>query len=241
MKALLVGAIVGALLAACGQAPGAVFQTTLSNPTGESRLPVTLADRTGLVVGIGPAEFDSTDFRDAGILADPTGPNAFIVTWLGGMCDSDTALVLSPTAAGHDLHIVVHGGFGSCPGAGVLRGLRVETSKPLDLGLITISGSKTIQLILEEDCGPLRAAETGDAKVACLALLQATIGERTDEFASVTVRPADGACPGDECSTAAGIEAQAWRVEATDRKAGEHAWRCTYRAETASCVVVAAP
>ena len=79
---------------------------------------------------------------------------------------------------------------------------------------------------------PGGSAATGDSKVACLALICATIGERTDEFASVAVAPEDGACPGTECSTAAGIAAQPWRVNAMDRKGQPHTRRCTYHDES---------
>lgn len=242
MRALLTGAILIAVLATCGPPPGVLFNATLSNPDGEFPLPVELGDTSGLVVGIGPAQFDHGDFRDAGVLADRTSPNAFILTWLGGMCDSDAALVFSRRDSGYDIRLAVHGKpGGGCPAAGILRGLRIETTEPIPVATITISGSKTIQLILDEDCGPLMAAATGDSKIACLALIGATIGERADEFASVTVAPADGACPGTECSTAEGIAAQPWRVDAMDRTGQPHAWRCVYRDETASCTVVTEP
>ena len=173
------------------------------------------------------------------VMKDPT---AVILTWLGGMCDSDAALVFSPTDSGYDIRLAVFGEPGpGCPAGGIMRGLRIETSEPIPVGAITISGSKGIQLILDEDCGPLTAAATNDAKLACLALLDTTIGDRTEEFARVTVAPEDGACPGTECSTAEGIAAQPWRVDATDRQGQAHAWRCTYRDESASCMVVTEP
>ena len=79
------------------------------------------------------------------------------------------SLVFGPTDTGYDLRLAVHEKFGlGCPAAGILRGLRIETSEPILVGGITISGSKTIQLILDEDCGPLRAAATNDAKVGLL-------------------------------------------------------------------------
>jgi|GEM_PF-1600188 hypothetical protein len=242
MRSLVTGAILMAVLASCGEPPGALFQTTLSNPNGEFPLPVTLGDNTGLVVGIGAAQFDPIGFRDAGILSDPTGPTAFILTWLGGMCDNDAALVFSSTGSGYDLHVAVHEKLGlGCPAAGISRGLRIETSEPIPIGAVTVSGSKTIQLILDQDCGPLAAAATNDAKLACFSLIEATIGDRTEEFASVTVAPDDGACPGTECSMAEGIAAQPWRVDAMDRKGQPHTWRCTYHDETASCTVGTEP
>ena len=242
MRSLVIGAILTAVLAACGPPPGVQFHTTLSNPNGEFPLPVTLGDETGLVVGIGPARFDPIDFRDAGVLADPTGPRAFILTWLGGMCDNGAALVFRPTDSGYDLQVAVGEKLGlGCPAAGIMRGLRIETSEPIAVVGITISGARTLQLILDEDCGPLAAAATNDAKLACFALIGATIGDRTDAFARVTVVPEDGACPGTECSTAEGIAAQPWRVNATDRKGQPHTWRCTYRDETAACTVITGP
>lgn len=242
MSRLVTSAILIAVLAACGSPPGTLFSTTLSNPNGEFPLPVEVRDTTDLVLGVGPAQIDSIDFRDAGVLADPTDPMAFILTWLGGMCDNDAAVNFRQTKSGYDLQLAVHEKLGlGCPAAGILRGLRIGASEPIPLGTITISGSRTIQLILDEDCGQLTAAATNDAKVACYALIGATIGERTDEFARVTVSPDGGTCPGTECSTAAGIAAQPWRVVATDRKDQQHAWRCAYRNETASCTVITEP
>ena len=242
MRHVLIRAMLAVVLASCVQPPAATYTTTIANPTGELPLPVTLGDRTGLVAGIGPATFDQGDFRDAGVLADPNSPNAFILTWMGGMCDNDAAVVFSSITSGYDLHLNVHEKLGGgCPAAGVLRGLRIATTSPIAMGAISISGDRTIQLILEEDCGLLTAAATGDSKVACLALITATIGEQTDAYASVTVTPADGACPVAECSTSAGIEAQPWRVDAIDRKGQPHRWQCTYQDEAATCTVGTQP
>ncbi len=209
--------------------PGTRFNATLSNPNGEFPLPVALVDQTGIVVGTEAAQPDQKNFRDAGVLSDPTSPNAFILTWLGGMCDNDAALVFKRTDSGYDVRVEVHEKLGlGCPAAGISRGLRIETSAPIPVGVVTVSGERTIQLIIDEDCGPLAKAATDDAKVACGAFIEATIGDRTDAFANVTVVPADGACPGSECSTAEGIAAQPWRVDATDRQGQTHAWRCSY-------------
>jgi hypothetical protein len=235
--------LAAAVLLGCESPPqGVLFHATLSNPDGAYPLPVILGDQTGLVVGVGPAVYDPVDFRNAGILADPTEPRAFIVTWLGGACDSNETLVLRSTATGYDLELAEHEKAGlGCIALGVLRGLRVETSKAIPIAAITISGDRKIELRIDEDCGPLATAGTNDAKVACFAFISATIGDQTDPFASLTVTPEDGGCPGTECSTAAGIAARTWRVDATDRTGERHAWRCTYGGETASCTVIAAP
>jgi hypothetical protein len=38
------------------------------------------------------------------------------------------------------MHIEVRRKFGSCPGAGVVRSLRIELSKPVDPHTVTLSG-----------------------------------------------------------------------------------------------------
>lgn len=238
MRSQVVSALLAAaVLAACGSPPGTLFHATLANVDGAYPLPVTLGDTTGLVVGIGAATVEPGDFRDAGVLADPSAPRAFILTWLGGACENDEAVAFRRTDSGFDLHLTVHDklGLGGCPALGVLRALRIETSEPIATSAITISGDKKIELVLDEDCGFLRAAATNDAKVACYALIDATIGEQRDTFARVAVAPDDGACPGTECSTAEGIAAQPWRVEAMDRMGQSHTWRCTYANQAASC------
>jgi len=243
MRSLVIGMMLTvALVAACGGPAGVQYHTTLSTPDGEFPLPVTLGDWTGRVVRIGAAQIDPVDFRDAGVLADPTSPKAFIFTWLGGMCDNDAALAFQQTTSGYDVGLAVHEKLGlGCPAGGVLRALRIETSEEIPVGVITVSGARTIQLILNENCGPLADAATEDSKVACYALIEATIGDQTDAFARVTVVPADGACPGTECATVAGIAAQSWRVDATDRQGKPYEWTCTYRDERATCVVVTPP
>lgn len=235
MRALVAGVLIAVVSAACA-APAASFTTSIVTSGGDLPIPVALRDETGLVTGIGPAPFDVGQFRDAGILADPADPKAFILTWTGGLCDNDVELSLRSTDAGYDMHIAIHEKLGlGCPAAGVFRALRVATREPLPIGTMTVSGDKSIQFVREDDCGPLTDAATNDAKVACGVLITATVGEDPALFAEVTVRPDDGACPDTECSTNAGIEAQAWRVDATERSGVHVAWRCSYRAETASC------
>ncbi|HEX7948914.1 MAG TPA: hypothetical protein VF494_01090 [Candidatus Limnocylindrales bacterium] len=242
MRPLAIGAILAVVLAACLPPPGVLFHATLADPEGGYPLPITLGDTTGLVVGVGAARFDPADFRDAGVLADPANPKAFIVTWLGGACDNDATLAFRTTDSGYDIELGVHEKLGlGCIALGILRGLRVETSAPVSVSTVTISGAKKIELRREDDCGPLTDAATNDAKVACGVLIEATVGERVDVYASVTVAPEDGACPGTECSTAAGIAARTWRVDATERNGQPHTWRCAYRNESASCTAVAEP
>jgi hypothetical protein len=90
----------------------------------------------------------------------------------------------------------------------------------------------TIVVAPDEDCGPLIG--TGDAKIACIALISATLGDRYAEYAEVRVAPAEADCPGDICTEASAIEARTWIVGATDLRGIDIRWRCTYRDEVAT-------
>jgi hypothetical protein len=242
VRALVIGPVLAAVLAGCGGPPGTLFRATLSDLGGGYPLPVTLGDTTGLVLGVRPGQFDPADFRDAGILADPGESKAFIVTWLGGACDSDAVLAFRTTGSGYDIELGVHEKLGlGCIAVGILRGLRIETSAPISLSTITISGAKRIELRRADNCGPLTDAATDDAKIACGSFIEATVGDRVDVYASVTVRPVDGGCRGSECSTAEGISARTWRVEATDRQGQPHVWRCIFHDDSATCTPVSNP
>jgi hypothetical protein len=130
-------------------------------------------------------------------------------------------------------------GGATCPGTPPCP-VTIRLDEPL-AGRTLIDGSSnrdatidpTIVLVPVEDCGPL--AGTSDAKVACEALIGATLGKRYREFATVSVTPAGSACSGDVCTTAKGIAARRWRVDATDRQAEAYQWRCSYREERATC------
>jgi hypothetical protein len=140
MKTIAIALSLVFVLAACLPPPGTVFRTTLTGPDQSDTLPIALGDQTALVTGIEQAEGDPT--VNAPILqADPTDSNALIVRWLGGLCDNDVALSLAPTESGYALHLEVHGKIGlGCPAVGVIRGLRIMTSKPIRVDSITVSG-----------------------------------------------------------------------------------------------------
>jgi hypothetical protein len=89
----------------------------------------------------------------------------------------------------------------------------------------------------DEDCGPLMG--TGDAKVACISLINAALGDRYAAFAAVEVAPAGDDCPDDICTERAAIEARTWIVEASALDGTGFRWTCTYRDEVASCLPVA--
>src|SRR6476659_10536852 len=136
MRALAIALTLGLALAACVRPSGQLFKTTLlhispENPAGDLPLPVVLGDETGLVLGIEPAVSEVFETKTTG-RSDPADPNAVIVSWLGGMCDSDAELLFRPHEAGYSLALTVgrKPGLG-CPAAAVVRGVRIKTSAPV--------------------------------------------------------------------------------------------------------------
>ena len=91
----------------------------------------------------------------------------------------------------------------------------------------------TIRRFPNEDCGPL--VGTDDAKVACIAFVNATLADRYAEFARVRVAPAEADCADDTCTEASAIEARTWIVDASDLGGTDFRWTCAYRDEVATC------
>ena len=91
----------------------------------------------------------------------------------------------------------------------------------------------TVVLEPTVNCGPL--VGTDDAKVACLAMLSSTLGDRYSEFATVRVEPSGADCQGNTCTRRPEIEARSWTVIATDLNAANYTWTCSYREEAATC------
>jgi hypothetical protein len=146
MRAFAITVTLGLVLAACLGPSGQLFRTTLlhispDNPAGDLPLPVVLGDETGLVVAIEPAIGDTSDLKPS-VRSDPVDPNAFIVSWLGGMCDNDAQLLFRPHEAGYSLALIVGRKVGlGCPAAAVSRGVRVKTSRPIAPESIETFGS----------------------------------------------------------------------------------------------------
>jgi hypothetical protein len=138
----LVAAIgLAVVLAGCLPPAGRLFRTDL--PTDSYHpLPVVLGDQTGLVMRIEPGP-PVASVPDTAVRGDPADPNAFVVTWLGGPCESDTALSLARSGARYALRLDVHQGFGSCPAVGIERNLYVRTSAPISADLIDLSGKES--------------------------------------------------------------------------------------------------
>jgi len=140
MKSIAWAVCLAFVVTACLPPRGTLFHTTLTGPDESYTLPIALGDQTALVTGIEPTEGDPT-VSDPIVQGDPSDPNAVIVRWLGGLCDNDVALSLTSSESGYALHLEVHGKLGlGCPAVGVLRGLRIKTSKPIPADSIAVSG-----------------------------------------------------------------------------------------------------
>jgi hypothetical protein len=136
---MTLGLLVAFLVATCGSPVGHELRTNL--PTGDySPLQVVLSDATGLVTGIEPAEADPQADAKAVIEVDPADPAAFIVTWLGGLCESEAVLTFRSSESSYFLHVEVHRGGGGCPAMAVSRSLRVRTSNPIPAESIVVTG-----------------------------------------------------------------------------------------------------
>lgn len=126
------------VVAACLPPAGRLFETTLLHDTRD--LPVTLGDQTDLVVGIEPSDVDSWDFPDPGVIADPGNPGAFVLTWLGGACDSEAVVSFQHAGSGYALRVEVRRGFSlGCTAVGIRRALRIVTAEPIPVGSIVVS------------------------------------------------------------------------------------------------------
>ncbi|HEX7473922.1 MAG TPA: hypothetical protein VF323_12635 [Candidatus Limnocylindrales bacterium] len=86
----------------------------------------------------------SAQYTGTAARADPTHPNAFIVSWLGGACDNDAALTFKRLEGGYVLNVAVHGKFsfpGGCTANGIFRDVRIVTSSPIPVDSIVAAGS----------------------------------------------------------------------------------------------------
>jgi hypothetical protein len=74
---------------------------------------------------------------------DPTDPDAFIISWLGGACDNDASLTFKRAEGAYVLNVAVHGKVsfpGGCTANGVSRDVRVVTSSPIPVDSIVAAG-----------------------------------------------------------------------------------------------------
>jgi hypothetical protein len=130
--------LVAILLAGC-QAEGRTFQITL--PTVDKvPLPVTLTDETGLVTGITQVAVLPAMGNDPALHADPSDSSGAVLTWLGGACDTDTALRFLMLNGGYILNVSTDGGSANCPASAVPRAIRIGTSRPIPVASISVAG-----------------------------------------------------------------------------------------------------
>lgn len=139
-SALLV--ILALVVVACGSPRGRLFHTTLASPDGSYPLPVTLGDRTNLVIGIDPGARDSSASVDPSVRSDPGDPSVLIVSWLGGACEDESVVSFWPDDGGYWLTVASRSGPGlgcGCPAVGLPRAIRIKTSEPVAVDRITIT------------------------------------------------------------------------------------------------------
>ena len=143
---LIAVSLLGAAAVAACSVPSSSrqFRAVLQFSAEAAPLPAVLSDETGLVTGIESGSLDPRfDYAEPAARADPTDPNAFIISWLGGACDNDAALAFSPSEGGYLLNVAVNGKFsfpGGCTANGVPRDVRIVTSSPIPLASIVVAG-----------------------------------------------------------------------------------------------------
>jgi hypothetical protein len=142
---IAVSLLSAAAVAACSGASSRQFIAVLQFSEETAPLPMVLSDETGLVTGIALAPMDPlANYAEAVARADPTDPNAFIVSWLGGACDNDASLTFKRHEGGYFLHVTVHGnvGFpGGCTMNAIPRDVRIVTSSPIPVDSILTGGT----------------------------------------------------------------------------------------------------
>jgi hypothetical protein len=133
-------AVLVALVAGC-QPSGRPFQVTLVTDFADP-LPVTLTDETGLVTAIEQVEADAASVGDlAALQADPTDPNASVLTWVGGACDQDTTVWFHVLSGGYVMNVAIHERLGmGCTAVGIPRGIRITTTRPIPADSVTVAG-----------------------------------------------------------------------------------------------------
>jgi hypothetical protein len=131
-----------AVVAACsGPTSNSQFSAVLRFSPDSPPLPVVLSDETGRVTGIASAPMDPGASPELAARVDPTDPNAFIVSWLGGACDNDASLTFKRHEAGYVLNVAVHPKIGlGCTALGIPRDVRIVTSGPIPLDAIVAAG-----------------------------------------------------------------------------------------------------
>jgi hypothetical protein len=88
---------------------------------------------------------DNAEFDPAGVTAptevsNPAGQaNVALVSWVGGACDTQTAIAIATAGQGLSVTIRTTVAPGECDSIGVGHVLRLTSSQPLPAGSITVS------------------------------------------------------------------------------------------------------
>jgi len=134
----LVLLVTAVIVTACDKPPsGQLFSTHLPTTDHEPLL-VTLHDQTGIVASVAPGPPDARAMSAARVDADPADPNAFVLSWVGGLCDAPADVTFVRGDSGYSLQLLDPAASGSCPAVGVERGLLIKTSIPIAMGSIAV-------------------------------------------------------------------------------------------------------
>ena len=144
MRSIALGVLVAASIVGCSEPQGPeprLFRTALLQAD-DQPVPVVLGDETGLVTGIGPAVDPQGDDIQPVVLADPSDPRAFVITWQGSVCDEEAALSFKSNEGGYRLQLTVSPGARGCQMlVAVPRGVRIVTSTAIPVSSIEPTGS----------------------------------------------------------------------------------------------------
>ncbi|MCI0583145.1 MAG: hypothetical protein L0227_09695 [Chloroflexi bacterium] len=135
---LTVAVVLG--LAACASEEA---ETTFEVVLGEvgdlvAPLPVTLIDRTGLVTGVLSEVPIGFDRGDDGVANIPDHPDLLVVSWTGGMCDIEVAMLFERTA-GHQIAEHTEAGQGGCFLAAIGRSVVIQLRSPVGAETVTFT------------------------------------------------------------------------------------------------------
>jgi hypothetical protein len=124
-----VALLLSSLAATACLLPAHLFATSLEGGLVGKDLAVTLEDRTGLVRAFGPAQPGQFNLSD-GIKGD-RDPSVLVVTWLGGLCDRETHLVLAAAGGGYTVTETTERDA-ACRDAAITRTVSIGLSSPVD-------------------------------------------------------------------------------------------------------------
>lgn len=128
--------LVSTLVAGCG---ARTFETLLEAHGQAGALPVTVDDHSGLVKAVAPQQPGAGGWLDS--VTNPFGrQDQLIVNWTGGRCDRRATLVVEPSGNDFVVHVVTDRAE-VCEDAGVLRGVTIQLSEPLDANRVRLDES----------------------------------------------------------------------------------------------------